>query len=383
MSHNGAGALKIETLSVHPFETGPQTGARPVVDAISLSTIYERHPSGEYPEGYSYSRPGNPNRDHLEQALAQLEKGAVAAAFSSGSAATSAVFQALKPGDHVICSKGFYGTKNLLENLYEPWGLKFTLMDTSDTGAVEAALRPETKLIWLETPTNPMMSITDIRRVADIARKRGALSLVDNTAASPVLQRPLELGADLVMHSTTKYLGGHSDILGGAVIARENSPFFQRVRMIQSIAGAVPSPFECWLLLRGIRTLALRARTQAANAQRIAEFLAQHNNVENVLYAGLKSHPGHDVAAAQMQGGFGGLMSFLVKGSDKEALAMTSHLNLVIRATSLGAVETTVDHRYSVEPPGTPTPKNLLRLSVGIEHVDDLIEDLDQALNKT
>ena len=293
---------------------------------------------------------------------------------------TNAVFQALRPGDHVICSKGFYGTKSILENIFKPWGLTFTLLDTNDAAAVEAAMQPSTKLIWAETPTNPMMLVTDIRRVSEIAHNHGALALFDNTAASPVIQRPLELGADLVMHSTTKYLGGHSDVLGGAIIAKENSEFFQRVRMIQAAAGAVPSPFECWLLVRGIRTLALRARTQSANAQRIAEFLASHPKIEKVLYAGLKSHPGHEVAKSQMHGGFGGLMSFLVKGDDKTALGMTSYLKIITRATSLGAVESTVDHRYSVEPPGTPTPKNLLRLSVGIEHVDDLIADLDQAL---
>jgi cystathionine gamma-synthase len=372
--------LKLETLSVHPFERGPQQGARPVVEAITLSTIFERHPSGDYPEGFSYSRPANPNRQQLEEALAHLEGGQQAAAFSSGSAATTAVFQALRPGDHVICTKGFYGTRTILEGIFKPWGLTFTLMDTNDAAAVEVAMQASTKLIWAETPTNPMMQVTDIRLVSEIAHKHGALALFDNTAASPVIQRPLELGADLVMHSTTKYLGGHSDVLGGAIIAKENSEFFQRVRMIQAAAGAVPSPFECWLLVRGIRTLALRARAQSGNAQRVAEFLTSHPKVERVLYAGLKSHPGHDVAASQMHGGFGGLMSFLVKGDDKSALGMTSYLKIITRATSLGAVESTVDHRYSVEPPGTPTPKNLLRLSVGIEHVDDLIADLDQAL---
>jgi cystathionine gamma-synthase len=240
----------------------------------------------------------------------------------------------------------------------------------------------KTKLVWIETPTNPMMLVTDIRELCKIAREAGAISIVDNTIASPVLQRPLELGADMVMHSTTKYLGGHSDILGGAIIAREQSAVFERIRKLQSAAGAVPSPFECWLLMRGIKTLALRVRTQAANAQRIAEFLAKHSQVERVLYAGLASHPAHAVAASQMTGGFGGLLSFLVQGQDKEALAMTVHLKLITRATSLGGVETTIDHRYSVEPPGTTTPKNLLRLSVGIEHHEDLIADLDQALNK-
>jgi cystathionine gamma-synthase len=374
--------VKFETLSVHPSHHPGQTGARPVVDAISLSTIYERRVDGDYPEGYSYTRASNPNRAELERALTQLEGGAVAAAFASGSAATNAVFQSLLPGDHVICSDGFYGTKNLLRSVFSDWGLTHTVVDTADLKAVQSAIRAQTKLIWIETPTNPMMVVSDIRRLCEIARDAGATSVLDNTLASPVLQRPLELGADLVMHSTTKYLGGHSDILGGAIIARERSPLFERISKLQSAAGAVPSPFECWLLMRGIKTLALRVRTQSDNALRIAEFLAEHPKVERVLYAGLASHPGHAIAAAQMNGGFGGLLSFLVKGEDKEALAMTAHLKVVTRATSLGAVETTIDHRYSVEPPGTTTPKNLLRLSVGIEHYEDLIADLDQALNK-
>ena len=373
--------MRFETLSVHPYERGEQDGRRPVVEPISLSTIYERHTSGEYPEGYSYTRASNPNRADLESALAHLEGGAEAAAFSSGSAATHAVLQALSPGDHVVCCDGFYGTKKLL-SIFKDWGLSYTLVDMSSVANVRNAMRRETRLVWMETPSNPMMRVADIRGVCEIARDSGATSIADNTVTSPVLQRPLELGADMVMHSTTKYLGGHSDILGGALVARERTPVFERIQMLQPVVGAVPSPFECWLLMRGIRTLALRVRAQASNAMRIAEFLQRHAKVESVLYAGLPSHPGHDIAARQMNGGFGGLMSFLVKGSDKEALAMTTNLKVITRATSLGAVETTIDHRYSVEPPGTTTPKNLLRLSVGIEHYEDLIEDLDQALNR-
>ena len=373
--------VKFETLSVHPYERGEQNGVRPVVDPISLSTIYERPVAGAYPEGYSYTRASNPNRADLERALANLEGGAVAAAFSSGSAATHVVLQSLSPGDHVVCHEGFYGTRTLL-NVFKDWGLTYTLVDMSSIPNVQGTMRRETRLVWMETPSNPMMRVADIRRVCEVARQAGAASVVDNTAASPVLQRPLDLGADMVMHSTTKYLGGHSDILGGALIARAKTPLFERIEMLQHAVGSVPSPFECWLLMRGIRTLALRVRTQAANAMRIAEFLAKHPKVESVLYAGLSSHPGHEIAVQQMHGGFGGLMSFLVKGSDREALGMTTHLKLITRATSLGAVETTIDHRYSVEPAGTTTPKNLLRLSVGIEHYEDLIEDLDQALNR-
>ena len=374
-------AVKFETLSVHPYERGEQDGVRAVVEPISLSTIYERHTRGDYPEGYSYTRASNPNRADLEKALAHLEGGAVAAAFSSGSAATHAVFQALSPGDHVVCNEGFYGTRKLL-SLFKDWGLTYTLVDMSSIGNVQAAMRRETRVVWMETPSNPMMHVADIRHVCEIARESGATSVVDNTVASPVLQRPLELGADIVMHSTTKYLGGHSDILGGALIGRARSPLFERLQMLQAAVGSVPSPFECWLLMRGIKTLALRVRTQSSNALCIAEFLAKHPQIESVLYVGLSSHPGHEIALQQMHGGFGGLMSFLVKGSDKEALGLTTHLKVITRATSLGAVETTIDHRYSVEPPGTTTPKNLLRLSVGIEHYEDLIEDLDQALNR-
>ena len=374
--------MRFETLSVHPCERGEQDGRRAVVEPISLSTIYERHVSGEYPEGYSYTRASNPNRAELESALAHLEGGTVAAALSSGSAATHVVLQALSPGDHVVCNDGFYGTKKLL-GLFKDWGLTYTLVDMSSIANMQAAMRRETRLVWMETPSNPMMRVTDIRRVCEIARQAGATSIVDNTVASPVLQRPLELGADVVMHSTTKYLGGHSDVLGGVLIAKSKTPFFERIQMLQPTVGSVPSPFECWLLMRGIKTLALRVRTQSSNAMHIAEFLAKHPQVEGVLYAGLSSHPGHEIAVQQMHGGFGGLMSFLVKGSDKEALEVTNHLKIITRATSLGAVETTIDHRYSVEPPGTTTPKNLLRLSVGIEHYEDLIEDLDQALNRT
>ena len=352
------------------------------MEPISLSTIWERHENAEYPEGLSYTRPGNPNRNQLEVALARLEGGVAAAAFASGSAATAAVLQALKPGDHVIYSKGFYGTKTLVENVFGQWGLTATLMDTGDLAAVEQAIRPETKLIWAETPTNPLMLITDIVGLTALAKKHGLVSIFDNTLASPILQRPLDLGADLVMHSTTKYLGGHSDILGGAIITKANTPFFERVRQLQAAIGGVPSPFECWLLLRGIKTLAIRVRTQSNNAQRIAEYFASHPRMEKILYAGLPAHPGHETARQQMAHGFGGMMSLLVAGDDKDALRMTSHLQIITRATSLGAVESTIDHRYSVEPPGTPTPKNLLRLSVGIEHIDDLIADIEQALRK-
>ncbi|MGD9893100.1 MAG: PLP-dependent aspartate aminotransferase family protein [Dehalococcoidia bacterium] len=371
--------MRFETLAVHAgSEVDPATGA--VAPPIYLSTTFERAPDGEFPHGYIYTRSGNPNRTMLEQALATLEGGAAAAAFGSGSAATAAVFQALAPGDHVIApNDAYYGTSKLLRDLFAPWGLETTFVDMTDPAAVEGAVRPATRLLWVETPSNPLLKVTDIARVAAIARAAGAICAVDNTWASPVLQRPLDLGADLVMHSTTKYLGGHADVLGGAVVAREAGGFFERVRMIQTSAGTVPSPFDCWLVLRGIRTLPLRVRAQSASAGAVARYLSGHPAVAAVHYPGLEWHPGHAVAARQMAM-FGGMLSFQVRGGARAAMAVATRLRLFTRATSLGSTESLIEHRASVEGPGTTTPDNLLRVSIGLEHVDDLIEDLAQAL---
>ncbi|MBI2682273.1 MAG: aminotransferase class V-fold PLP-dependent enzyme [Acidobacteriales bacterium] len=374
--------MHLETLAVHSGEMPSIHENEPITTPIILGTNFERHADGEYKHGWSYTRAANPNRTSWEGALAALEGGKAAAAFSSGSAATMALFQALQPGDHVIATAGFYGTTKILKELLAPWGLNVTLLDTGKLDAVRAALTPQTKLVFVETPSNPLMRVSDIAALAEIAHKHGARMACDSTAATPVLQRSLALGADLALHSATKYLGGHSDVAGGALIADQDDEFFAKVRAWQTTGGAIQSPFDCWLLQRGAKTLALRVRQQAANAQTIAEFLAGHKNVQSCLYAGLKSHPGHDIAARQMQGGFGGLLSFLVHGGQKEALGVTAKCKLIRRATSLGGVETTIDHRGSVEPPGFGTPENLLRLSVGIEHVDDLIADLDQALQR-
>jgi cystathionine gamma-synthase len=373
--------MKFETLAVHAGGEITPNENEPITHPIVMSTVFERGTDEDYKHGYSYTRAQNPNRRWLEQALAQLEGGEAAAAFSSGSAATIAVFQALAPGDHVIATEGFYGTTKLLEEM-KRWGLQVSLVNTSDLGAVAAGMKSSTKLIWVETPSNPMMRVTDITAVSEIAHKGGAKVIVDNTVATPMLQRCFELGADLVMHSTTKYLSGHTDVLGGAIVSKKNDEFFTKVRSIQTTGGAVPSPFDCWLLQRGMKTMSLRVPAQSANALRVAEFLTAQPNVERVLYAGLTKHPGHDVAAKQMRGGFGGLLSFLVKGGREEALAVTKHLRLIRRGTSLGGVESTIDHRELVEPPGFGTPANLLRLSCGIEHADDLIEDLGKALDK-
>jgi cystathionine gamma-synthase len=374
--------MRFETLAVHAGGEIRTNENEPVTHPIVMSTVFERGEDSEYKHGLVYTRAENPNRLWLERALTELEGGKAAAAFSSGSAATLAVLQALRPGDHLIATEGFYGTRKLLNEIIGPWGLDFSVVNTSNLDAIRKAVKQNTRLIWIETPSNPLMRVTDITAVAEIAKTSRAQVIVDNTVGTPMLQRCFELGADLVMHSTTKYLSGHTDVLGGAIVTKAEDELFWRIRQIQTTAGAVPSPFDCWLLQRGMKTLSLRVPTQSANALRIAEFLSTQPKVERVLYSGLSSHPGHEVAAKQMRGGFGGLMSFLVKGARPEALRMTSYLGLIRRATSLGGTETTIDHRESVEPPNSGTPANLLRLSCGIEHADDLIEDLRQALEK-
>ena len=371
--------MRIETLAVHAGHVpDPTTGA--VTPAIHLSTTFERESDGSYRSGLIYSRYANPNRLALEQCIASLEGGAVGLCFASGSAATAAVFHSLEPGAHVIApDDAYFGTTKLLRDLFGPWKLEMTTVDMTDVAAVERAVRPTTRLIWVETPSNPLLRVVDIGRMAQIARAAGALCAVDNTWATPVLQRPLELGADIVMHSTTKYLGGHSDVLGGALVARTDDAVAQRLRTIQTSLGAVPSPFECWLTLRGVRTLPWRVRAHCSNALALARYLVGHNCVEAVHYPGLPTHEAHALAARQMPG-FGGMLSLQVRGGRTEALTMASKLRVVTRATSLGGTESLIEHRASVEGPGTRAPENLLRLSVGLEHVDDLIADFEQAL---
>jgi cystathionine gamma-synthase len=373
--------MKIETLAVHAGQhVDDATGA--VTPPIHLSTTFEREADGSFPHGYIYGRDANPNRRHLEECLAQLEGGLDAVAFSSGSAATAMLFQALAPGQHVIAPyDAYYGTNKLLRDHFERWGLEHTLVDTTDSNAVREALREETALVWIETPSNPLIRITDIRAVVAAAHKTGALVACDNTWCTPVLQRPLELGADFVVHSTTKYLGGHSDVIGGAVIAREASPYFERIRAQQKDAGAIPSPFDCWLVLRGVRTLPYRVRAHSANAMAVAAFLATHPGVAAVHYPGLPSDPGHVVARSQMSS-FGGMLSFEVQGARAEALRLTGGVKVFTRATSLGGPESLIEHRASVEGVNTRAPESLLRCSIGLEHPDDLIADLAEALEK-
>jgi cystathionine gamma-synthase len=371
--------MHIETLAVHAGSSiDPRT--RAVTPPIHLSTTFERAADGEYPGGFVYTRSGNPTRLALEACLAELEGGSVAAAFSSGSAATAAVFQALDPGDHVIApDDAYYGTPVLLRDQFARWGLQTTFVDMTDPAAIDRAVTARTRLVWIETPSNPRLHVTDIAAAATIARTAHARLVVDNTWATPVLQRPFELGADLVMHSTTKYLSGHSDVLGGVIIAREADEFFARLRSIQTGAGAVPSPFDCWLVLRGVRSLPYRMRGHVEGARRLAEFLTAHSKIERVYFPGLATDPGHAIASRQMREA-GGMLSIGVRGGRPDAFGLAARLKLVTRATSLGGPETLIEHRASVEGPLSKAPENLLRISVGLEHPEDLIEDFKQAL---
>lgn len=371
--------MRLETRAVHAGRS-VEAGTGAVVPSITLSTTFERAEDGSFPH-HIYTRSGNPNRDLLESALAALEQGGAALAFASGQAAAAAVMQTLRAGDHILLPDDlYYGVRAFVRDVAAQWGITFDCVDMRDLTAVERALRENTRLVWVETPSNPQLKIVDIEKLAALAHTVGALCAVDNTWATPIFQQPLALGADIVMHSTTKYLGGHSDVLGGALILRDaESPLAARLRQIQALAGGVPSPFDCWLLLRSLPTLPIRVRAQTETAGKIAEFLYEHPRVDVVHYPGLSDHQGHDIAARQMTG-FGAMLSFQVKGGQAEAFAVAARLKLFIRATSLGGFESLIEHRASVEGADSPTPANLLRVSVGLEHVDDLIADLAQAL---
>jgi cystathionine gamma-synthase len=373
--------MHIETLAVHAGnEIDPDTAA--ITPAIHLSTTFEREVDGSYRKGYVYTRDGNPNRDALERCVAELEGGADAAAFSSGSGATFAALQLLSPGGHVVApDDAYYGTRRLTSDIMGRWGLEASFVDMTNLDTVERAIRPGvTGVVWVETPSNPLVRIVDIRRIAELAHAAGALCACDNTWATPVITRPFDLGADLVMHSTTKYLGGHSDVMGGMLVTRQHGEVFERVRMIQKGVGAIPSPFECWLTRRGVRTLPWRMRAHSANAAEVARFLDGHRNVVAVHYPGLASHPGHAIAKRQMAL-FGGMLSFEARGGREAAMALTGRLRLFTRATSLGGTESLIEHRASVEGPSTRAPEGLLRVSVGLENAEDLVEDLDRALD--
>ncbi len=371
--------MHFETKAIHAG-IDVENNSKSIVPPIEPSTIFEHSKEGAQEDDLKYTRISNPNRLQWEHLLAELEGGEAAAAFSSGVAAGTAIFQSLAPGDHVLLPHDVYsGNRKLVQKVMQPWGLEADFVEMTDISNIKKALKGNTKLIWIETPSNPLLNITDIEEVCNWAQENDLITCVDNTWPTTVNQLPLDLGADLVLHSTTKYFGGHSDILGGAVVAQTENSFFERIREIQYITGAVPSPRDCWLLSRSTRTLPYRMRGHNKHAATMAKFLNEHHGVESVFYPGLKSHPGHDIAQKQMKG-FGGMISFLIKGDAEDTLQVVASSKLIKRASSLGGVESTWEHRRSSEGEGSKAPANLIRISVGLEHPDDLLEDLEQAL---
>ena len=376
--------MAFETRAIHAGQPpDPLTGA--VVPAVQLATTFAQDEVGQH-KGYEYARSGNPTRAALERCLASLEGAAHGLAFASGLAATDAMLRQLSPGDHVVLSTDAYGgTFRLVSRVHGPVGLRFTAVDLTDADAVDAAWDDATRLVWVESPTNPRLDVVDIARIAGLATDRGALCVVDNTFATPYLQRPLELGASVVLHSTTKYLGGHSDVVGG-FLALDDDGLAERLAFIQNAAGAVPGPLDCYLVLRGIKTLAVRLDRQCASAAAIAEFLAGHPAVGKVMYPGRHDHPGHEVATKQMRLP-GGMVSFTLRGGEEAALAVAAATHVFTLAESLGAVESLIEHPARMthaSAAGSPLAVDpaLVRLSVGLESVDDLIDDLGQALKR-
>jgi cystathionine gamma-synthase len=377
----------IETRSVQAGRIiDPGTGA--VVPPIHLSTTFEREADGTYPRGFAYTTFNNPNRQWLEQAITELEGGACAIASATGMGAISSALSALKPGERVIVSHDlFQGTARFINDQLKGWGVEADIVDTTQPEQIAAAIAPTTRMVWIDTPSNPLVRTTDIAAISAIARPRGIFVAVDSTFATYVHQRPLTLGADVVVYAATKYMAGHSDVVSGIAVFRENGLLHERSRAFQINVGLAPSPFDCWLVHRGLKTLPLRMRAHSANALAVAHFLEKHPRVERVCYPGLPSDPGHTVAKRQMFGGFGGMLSVFVNGGREAAIAVAARVNLFTRAASLGGVESLIEHRASSpiqirgHGTGIATPDNLLRISVGIEHADDLIADLDQALN--
>jgi cystathionine gamma-synthase len=354
-----------------------------VVPPIHVATTYIRDPDNAYASGYAYGRPDNATVRQAEAVIAMLEEAeAGALLFASGMAAATAVFQALDPGDHVVAPKVMYwALRNWLATEAKRWGLAVDFVAVADLDALRDAVQPgRTKLVWIETPANPLWTVTDIAAAAEIAHAAGARLAVDSTVASPAHTRPLALGADLVMHAATKILNGHSDVIAGALAAARTDAFWERIAHIRTNQGAILGPFEAYLLMRGLRTLSLRAAAQAQTALTLAERLSEHPHVARVLYPGLPTHSGHAVAARQMEGGFGSMLSIRAAGGEAAAIDAAARVELWKRATSLGGVESLIEHRASVEGPGSPCPPDLLRLSVGIEDPDDLLDDLDAAL---
>jgi cystathionine gamma-synthase len=355
-----------------------------VVPPIHMASTYLRDEDNGYSSGRIYARADNPTFDQAEATLTALEGGAKSLIFSSGMSAATACFLALAPGDHVVVPKVMYWSlRNWLATFATNWGLKVEFVDADKTDAIAAAVKPgATKLVWLETPANPTWAVSDIAAVAEIAHKAGALLGVDSTVATPVLTRPIEHGADIVMHSATKYLNGHSDIIAGALVGARDDAHWAKLRAIRAQLGTILGQTEAWLLMRGMRTLYPRVAWACRSAQSLAEKFAAHPMVEEVLYPGLPSFAGHAVAAKQMTTGFGGMLSIRIKGGERAAIATAARVELWKRATSLGGVESLIEHRASIEGPGTPCPPDLLRLSVGVEESADLFDDLDQALKR-
>ncbi|MEE1823908.1 cystathionine gamma-synthase [Streptomyces sp. BE20] len=373
-----------ETLAIHAGqEADPQTGA--VVTPIYQVSTYKQDGVGGLRGGYEYSRSANPTRTALEECLAALEGGARGLAFASGLAAEDTLLRTiLKPGDHIVIPNDAYGgTFRLFAKVLTRWGVEFSVANTQDLSTVREALRPNTRAVWVETPSNPLLGITDLAALAEIAHGAGALLVVDNTFASPYLQQPIALGADAVVHSTTKYMGGHSDVVGGALVLAD-AALGEEVAYHQNAMGAVSGPFDAWLVLRGIKTLGVRMDRHSSNAEKVAELLAGHPKVSQVLYPGLPEHPGHDIAAKQMKA-FGGMVSFRVHGGEEAAVEVCNRTELFTLGESLGGVESLIEHpgrmtHASVAGSALEVPADLVRVSVGIESIDDLLADLTRAL---
>jgi cystathionine gamma-synthase len=373
--------MRPETIAVHVGQECDRVSGA-IATPINLSTTFERAGDGSYPSGFVYGREGNPNRRSLETCLAALEGGAEAVAFASGMAAIAAAIESLpagRPRRLVLPDDMYFGIRGLLDETDIGSRFECSVVDMTDLAAVEASCTQPAGIVWIETPSNPLIKIVDIAAVARIAHRAAAVVVVDNTWATPLLQLPFELGADVVVHSLTKYVGGHSDVMIGAVVVRESAAQAANLRVIQRHKGSIPSPFDCWLALRGLQTLSARMRVHCDNAGALAQFLATHPAVAAVHYPGLESHAAHALAARQMKC-FGGMLSFEVKGGSAEAMRVAANLRLITRATSLGGTHTLIEHRASVEGPQTMAPEGLLRLSVGLEHPDDLIADLQVAL---
>jgi cystathionine gamma-synthase len=373
--------MRIETITIHAGgEPDKETGA--VTPPIHMATTFQHGPAGERVAGFEYQREANPTQSRLEECLSALEKGEAALAYASGMAAMNAVLESLAPNSEILIPQDCYGGLRTLGQEFLPErGITTTAVDMCDIHAVRAAMSEKTICVWVETPSNPLLQVSDIQAIAALCKEKNSLLVCDNTFATPILQQPLALGADVVMHSTTKYFGGHSDVMGGALVFAKGNNFYEAVAHRRHITGNILSPFNAWLILRGARSLAARMAWHCNNARKIAEFLNSHPAIEKVNYPGLASHPNHGVAKTQMRD-FGGMLSIHIKGGREATLAFAGKLKLFINATSLGGCESLIEHRASVEGPNPVSPQNLMRISVGLEHADDLIEDLRQALTK-